>query len=254
MINLAGKYIKFLIIVIFISTAFFAKCQNDSNIQYYATDNYWQFFIFDFESNRYCFTNVKEAFVGSSTSSYGNIIKIGDTVFVQSDYNNKRLSLEVDCNIDTKFDSSTLVFDFVRFDDNPLNDKAYKIERERLLFGVINEIDTINLNSDTIRLPYKIEKFQLLSYNEGYIKYSSEDYINVNNCNNFTVKFIINPNYAFYKALNDTIVLKNSKAVWYLSDENKYVNLEKTSFRKIRNYVGYSDCWDNDNKIVLDNY
>lgn len=233
----------------------------------YANESYWSAFVFDTNNNRYCYSNAKDVFIGCPIYSRGNIIKIGDTLFIKSDYDNLNLPLEVKSENKFNVEYNEFIINIIRYDNDPFNDAAYKFARESL-FLIVNDADTIKLNSDTIKYYKNVKSFHIASiekvripdtevfykitdnYNE-FINYKTDTYHNIYNDNNFKVAFCLNTNYYFYKSINDTIVFKNSKAQWHINNKKAYINLKKTTLTKVKRIIGDCECWDKNNILNL---
>ena len=61
-----------------------------------------------------------------------------------------KLPFDVKCKNKTEIGYNKIVFNIVRYDNDPFNNAAYKLERRDLYF-IINNMDTINLDKDTIK-------------------------------------------------------------------------------------------------------
>lgn len=253
MISLA-KYIKinlFLIIYI-VSTVFTTYCQQKKPLVY-VNNNRWSVFIFDFKNNRYCYRFAHDFLVNHSVYSKGQIIKKGDTVIVISDYDNMKLPCNFKCLKNNEQKENKIIFHFTLVKGIRNHDMIISFIRKKLLYFIVNDEDTFKLDKDTITYLNKIHNFYLASWSEDrIIYYKTKTYINTDNYNNFEVSFCINPSYTFYKSLNDTIIFNKSKATWHLSNEKAYVNLKKTSLKKVQRVIDDCECWDKQGTINLD--
>ena len=256
----------YLIIVLYFSLNFISYGQE--NVSIYANENN-DIFVFNFNINRYCYY-AENNYSLSVDYSFGGIIKKGDTIIIKSDYDKMKLPFNVkSINNSNIKENNKIIINLNNIDHDPFNDAAYKFEKKSL-FLIINNSDTIKLNNDTITYIGEINNFYIASmtkiqlayienfdsslvYSETITNYQTKVYSNINNCNYFEITFYLNLDNEFKKTLNDTIIFKNSIAIWYY-DKKKYMNLKKITFKNAYRMINYCKCWNKKGKLNFTNY
>lgn len=184
-------------------------------------------------------------------SSHGTIKIVEDTIFLQSDYNFNSIPLKILGEYVNEKKKSVIV---LKKGNQTLLDDFTDV-----LF-VINDKDTINVTSDTLRYKDKINTFFIFvknrndDYLEKYYKtlpkelFTREDsltvkslnkklnirlrtktYFNKNEYNKMTVSFEVNVDLWNYQYINDTIIDNNGCFLWHsvLFDDTRVLKLLK---------------------------
>jgi len=234
--KMARRFTKLYLIAVVFFTFIQVVYGQRQKLIYYCNESNTNIFIFDFSNNRYCFSKIKDVITGSPKYSHGDFINKGDTVIVKSDYDNYNLPFDVQINAKKPLAGTNFNFEIVRKNTNPINDKAYEIERNRFLCLIINDNDTLKLDKDSIVYLNNVAKFYIASINAEihHVYFKTQTYYNVSNGNSFDIQFNLNLQYAFYKYFCDTIVIQGQVAIWQNGNGMSFMNLRKTTFKKVR--------------------
>lgn len=228
------------------------------NIRIFANENYWSSFVLNYDNNRFCYSFAKDEYVGSPVYCRGDFTKKGDTLFLKSDLDNKRLPLEIKCKKDNNNKLNKIFIKLTFCDTNWIIDNRSRKMIEKHLHLIINQHDTISYINDTIEYAEPIENLQISSFSISglpeyfkmpdirfeYTHYSTEIFDKIDNNNLFEINIYYFFCFEFYRPMNDFIVINDSGATWYLTDEKAHVNMKSVSLGEVQLVQVDCECWE----------
>ena len=249
------KHISFRAYLFFFFVVVEAFCIQDV-IKLESGNNRYNFYI-NFEDNTFQYNETCHVNQIGNRYSSGSIRVVDDTIFLQSEYNLRKLPINIEGRkYLNECKGTVLIIN---------NDNQFLLKDRENLFVVINNKDSLLAKSDTIYYSNMINEFfiilrekpdlylknyykelpkELMIKEDTFIiskmnknlgnKFKTETYVNNKKYCTMNVTLNVNVDLWNYQTIDDTIICKDDKYIWYsfIFDGKRFLKVEENKNQK----------------------